>query len=62
MLLEKLKNYHLILATKSPRRHQLMMDSGFQFDIRIPEGIEESYPYDLKIEEVPEYLAELKAS
>jgi len=62
MLLEKLKNYHLILATKSPRRHQLMMDSGFQFDIRIPEGIEENYPDDLKIEEVPEYLAELKAS
>ena len=62
MLLEKLKNYHLILATKSPRRHQLMMDSGFQFDIRIPEGIEENYPDDLKIEVVPEYLAELKAS
>jgi septum formation protein len=62
MLLEKLKNYHLILATKSPRRHQLMKDSDFRFDIFFPEGIEENYPGNLKIEEVPEYLADLKAS
>jgi septum formation protein len=62
MLLEKLINYHLILATKSPRRHQLMKDSGFQFDIVIPEDIEENYPIELNIEKVPEYLAEHKAS
>ena len=62
MLLEKLDNYHLILATKSPRRHQLMKDSGFQFDIVVPEGIEENYPVDLSNKKVPEYLAEQKAA
>ncbi len=62
MLLEKLKNYHLILATQSLCRHQLMKDSGFQFDIILPEGIEEIFPKELPNEKIPEYLAELKAS
>jgi septum formation protein len=39
-----------------------MKDSGFQFDIIIPEGIEENYPADLSKKIVPEYLAEQKAS
>jgi len=62
MLLDKLKNYHLILGTKSPRRHQLMKDSGFQFDIIVPENIEENYPENMELEQVPEFLAEVKAS
>ena len=62
MLLDKLKNYHLILGTKSPRRHQLMKDSGFQFDIIVPQNIEENYPENMELEQVPEFLAEVKAS
>jgi septum formation protein len=62
MFLEKIKNYHLILATQSPRRHFLMKEAGFEFETIIPEGIEEKYPETLKKEEIPIYLAELKAS
>lgn len=61
MLLEKLKNYHLILGTQSPRRHQLMKDSGFQFDIVIPQGIKEKHPEQMADKDVPVYLADLKA-
>ena len=62
MLLEKIKDYHLILATQSPRRHFLMKEAGFEFETIIPEGIEEKYPETLRKEEIPIYLAELKAS
>jgi septum formation protein len=62
MLLEKIKDYHLILATQSPRRHFLMKEASFEFETIIPEGIEEKYPETLKKEEIPIYLAELKAS
>jgi septum formation protein len=62
MLLEKIKDHHLILATQSPRRHFLMKEAGFEFDIIIPEGIEEIYPETLKNEGIPIYLAELKSS
>jgi len=62
MLLEKLKNNHLILATQSPRRHFLMKEAGFEFEIKVPLGIEEIYPENLAETEIPKYLAELKAS
>jgi len=62
MLLNKIKNYRLILATQSPRRHFLMKEAGFDFEIIVPEGIEEIYPEAVVNEEIPVYLAELKAS
>ena len=62
MLLEKIKPYRIILATQSPRRHFLMKEAGFNFDIQIPEGIEEIYPEQLVKEDIPIFLSELKAS
>jgi septum formation protein len=62
MLLEKIKGYKLILATQSPRRHFLMKEAGFNFEIKVPHGIEEVYPDALSETEIPKYLAELKAS
>jgi len=62
MLLDKIKNYSLILATQSPRRHSLMKGAGFDFKIIIPDNIEEIYPSGLSEPEVPIFLAELKAS
>lgn len=52
--------YKLILASASPRRHQLMKDAGFKFDIKLKE-IDEIWPKDMEAEKVPEYLAHLKA-
>lgn len=51
----------IILASGSPRRAELLRGLGRDFEIRLKEGIEESYPDYLKTEEVPVYLAELKA-
>jgi septum formation protein len=54
-------NHKIILASKSPRRSQLLSEAGFSFEIKTKE-IEEIYPEDLPIREVAEYLAKLKAN
>ncbi len=51
----------LILASSSPRRQQLMQEAGFEFEVRLRE-VPEVYPDTLPVEQVPEYLARLKAS
>lgn len=55
------KDYRIILGSKSPRRRELLTHLVPNFDIRTKE-IEELYPETLAAEEVPEYLAKLKAS
>lgn len=50
----------IILASKSPRRQQLLRDLGFEFTIKTKDT-DETYPEDLKTEAVPEYLAIKKA-
>ncbi|MFI3302496.1 MAG: Maf family nucleotide pyrophosphatase [Rikenellaceae bacterium] len=52
--------YHLILASQSPRRQQLMADAGLQFDT-IKYEVEESFSTDIPAEDVPLYLAKLKS-
>jgi len=53
-------NRPLILASKSPRRSQLLTEAGFEFTIQTKDT-EESYPPTLPPSEVPAYLAEKKA-
>lgn len=52
--------YKLILASSSPRRHQLMCDAGFKFEVKL-KHTEEIWPQSLEPDKVPEYLACLKA-
>jgi len=61
MLNEKLKEFHLILASGSPRRQQFFKDLDLDFEIRLKE-IEEVYPNHLKAEEITNFLAQLKAN
>lgn len=49
-----------ILGSKSPRRHQLMEMANIPFEIKTKDT-EEIYPNDLLAEDIPVYLAELKA-
>lgn len=51
----------LILASKSPRRQQLVKELGLPFEVRTKE-VEESYPFHLKGFEIAEYLAEKKSN
>ena len=60
MLIDKLNNYNLILASKSPRRQELLKGLGLTFEIKTKE-IEEIFPPALFKEEIPVYLANLKA-
>ncbi|HFC00311.1 MAG TPA: septum formation protein Maf [Phaeodactylibacter sp.] len=50
----------IILASKSPRRKQLLAEAGFEFEVKTRE-VDESYPPTLPAQEVAEYLAEKKA-
>lgn len=56
-----LSDYNIILASKSPRRQELLKGLDLDFEIRLKD-IDELYPNDLKPELVPEYLSKLKAS
>ena len=53
-------NKKIILASKSPRRRQLLEQAGFNIEIKTKE-VEESYPPELPPEEVAAFLAEKKA-
>jgi len=54
-------NRPIILASKSPRRSQIMADAGIEFTVKTRE-IEESYPDTLELRFVPEFLAKKKAA
>jgi septum formation protein len=60
LLEEKLKSIDIKLASKSPRRHQLLRNIIKDFEI-ISKEIDESYPKSLKPNEIALYLANLKA-
>jgi len=60
MLLKKLENYKLILASNSLRRQQFFNDLNLKYEIRTSQ-IEETYPKNLKGHQVTDFLAELKA-
>ncbi|MBC9796979.1 Maf-like protein [Sinomicrobium weinanense] len=60
MLQETLKNYNIILASGSPRRHQFFRELGIDFEIRL-KNVEEIYPERLRGSDIPDYLAQLKA-
>jgi septum formation protein len=54
--------YQIILASNSPRRRELMVGLDIPFEIKTLSGIEESYPDTLQREEIPLFLAKLKAA
>jgi septum formation protein len=60
MLKDLLNNYRIILASRSPRRRQLLHDMGLRFDVVVRE-FEESYPANLKGEEIALHLARMKS-
>ncbi|MEM6396925.1 MAG: Maf family nucleotide pyrophosphatase [Bacteroidota bacterium] len=54
------KNLQIVLASKSPRRSELLERAGLPFRIQTKD-VEEIYPDDLPAMEVAPYLARLKA-
>ena len=60
MLREKLKEFNVILASKSPRRQQFFKDLDIDFTIQLKE-VEEIYPPELKGVKITDFLADLKS-
>lgn len=62
MQLQKhLQQYKIVLASQSPRRQQLLNELNIDFTIDVP-MVDEQYPQYLVHEQIPIYLAELKAN
>lgn len=59
-MLENIQKYKVVLASKSPRRKELLGMLDIPFEIRVKDGIDESYPADMPAVEVPEFLSRLK--
>ena len=55
-MLSNLKKYHIILASKSPRRQELLRGMGVDFEILTKET-DESFPSEMSLDEVPKYLS-----
>lgn len=62
LLQDRLKNHHLILASASPRRRELLAACGLDFVLAEKFECEEHYPADLAVEQVAEYLSQLKSN
>lgn len=60
-MLDNLKKYHIILASNSPRRHELMKGLGVDFEVKTLRNIDESFPDDLRANDVAQFIAERKA-
>jgi len=59
-MLSNLNNYNIVLASQSPRRHELLRGLNIPFDVEEID-VEESYPIQLVGVDIPMYLAEKKA-
>jgi septum formation protein len=59
-MLSNLNTYKIILASKSPRRRELLSNLGINFDV-ITLETDESYPPNMPVNEVAAYLALKKA-
>lgn len=51
----------LILSSNSPRRRQLLAGLGLPFEVRVLPDIDESYPDDLAVDDIPVFIAREKA-
>lgn len=60
-MLDNLKKYHLILASNSPRRKELLSGLGVDYEVRILPGVDESYPDTLQGADIPLYISREKA-
>jgi MAF protein len=60
-MLDRLNKYRIILGSVSPRRKELLSGLDIPFEVKVLPDIEENYPNSLQREEIPLFLAKLKA-
>lgn len=54
-------SYKIILASNSPRRKDLLGGIDIPFEVRVIDGIDESYPDTLPTKDIAEYISKKKA-
>lgn len=60
-MLDNLSKYHVVLASNSPRRKELLAGLGIDFEVRTLPDIDESYPETLTGADIPLYISSKKA-
>jgi len=60
-MLSNLEKYKIVLGSASPRRKELLAGLDLDFEVRVMEGIKESYPKDLRPDLIPVFIAAKKA-
>ena len=55
------KDYHIILASNSPRRKELLRGLDIAFDVRVQPNIAETYPNTIAPSDVAAYISSEKA-
>lgn len=55
------RNYMIILGSNSPRRKELLAGLGLDFEVKVIDGISETYPEDTPSCDVAAYIAGRKA-
>ena len=53
--------WKIILASNSPRRKELLAGLDLQFEVRVLQDIDESYPADLPTHKIAEFISKKKA-
>ena len=61
-MFENLRKYKILLASKSPRRRELLSQLRIPFNVISIGGIDETYPSSIATEDIPQYLANMKAN
>jgi septum formation protein len=61
-MLENISKYHIILASNSPRRRELLAGLGIDFEVKVLPDINESYPHSLPVVDIAQYIAREKAA
>ncbi|MCD8281740.1 MAG: Maf-like protein [Prevotella sp.] len=56
------KNYKIILASGSPRRRELLSALDIDYELRVGNDVDESYPASLPPLEIAEYISRKKSS
>lgn len=60
-MLDNLKKYHIILASNSPRRKELLSSLGLEYEVRTLPDVSEAYPDTLTGGDIPLYISKEKA-
>ena len=60
MMLENLKKYNIVLASKSPRRQELLKGIGIDFSV-LTKDVDESYAPNISVYDVAPFLSVKKA-